>query len=59
MLAAGVSALMASAFEGLIRFDVASLGTSVVALSAAALLAALLPALRASKVDPLAALRRE
>jgi len=59
MLAAGVSALMASAFEGLVGFDMVSLGMSVVALAAAALLAALLPALRASKVDPLVALRRE
>lgn len=59
LLAAGVSVLMASAFEGLVGFDVVSLGMSVMALLAAALLAALLPAWRASKVDPLVALRRE
>jgi len=58
-LATGVSALMASAFEGLVGFDAVSLGISVAALTAAALLAALLPAWRAGKVDPLVALRRE
>jgi predicted permease len=58
-LALGVSALLASAFEGLSGLDVVSLGTSVVVLAIAALLAALLPALRASKVDPLTALRSD
>jgi ABC-type antimicrobial peptide transport system permease subunit len=50
---------MTFVFEGLSGPDPLSLGASVATLSAAALLSALIPAWRASNIDPIVALRHE
>jgi ABC-type antimicrobial peptide transport system permease subunit len=64
-LAVGVAAafcwgiFLGSLFDGVDTFDLVSVSQSVAVLLAAALLAAALPARRATKVDPMVALRCE
>lgn len=57
--AVSVSRLLASQLYGVAAQDLSTLGGTVLALVAVALLAGFLPARRAAKVDPLVALRRE
>jgi ABC-type antimicrobial peptide transport system permease subunit len=50
---------MSSALYGVVRLDVPSLAASVAVLAFSALTAGWVPALRASRVDPVVALRQE
>jgi len=63
LLAGGVVSLLSGRVLGAVLYgvspaDAATLGLSVVAMAAVGFLAAYLPARRASRVDPIAALRR-
>ncbi|AKS40524.1 ABC transporter permease [Wenzhouxiangella marina] len=58
-LALLLSGLIAAQLHGVSRFDPAVMGLVVVFLGAVALIACLLPAWRASRVDPIEALRQE
>jgi len=58
-LAYGASRLIASQLYGLAPYDPATLTTAVAVLALVALLAAYLPARRASRLDPMVALRQE
>jgi ABC-type antimicrobial peptide transport system permease subunit len=58
-LAVGVSLVMASVFVDVGGLDAIVIGTSTVALGAAATIATLIPSRRASKIEPLTALRAE
>jgi ABC-type lipoprotein release transport system permease subunit len=58
-LALGTSRVLATMLFGLKSTDALTYATVFVVVVPAVLLAALLPALRASRVDPLAALRDE
>jgi predicted permease len=54
-----VSRLIASFLFGLKPYDILSLGSAILAMTSVALLAGYLPARRAARVDPMAALRYE
>jgi predicted permease len=59
VLSAGGTRLIASRLYGLAPIDPVAFGSAIAALTAVALVAAWLPAWRASRVDPLIALRHE
>ncbi|HET9982387.1 MAG TPA: ABC transporter permease [Longimicrobiales bacterium] len=59
LVAAGVTRLLAAFLHGVSAFDPLTFGLVSVSLAAAALLASLLPARRATRVDPLVALQTE
>jgi ABC-type lipoprotein release transport system permease subunit len=56
-IAAGL--LIQAEVFGVARVDIAALGESAALLTAAMLLASILPALRAARLDPMAVLREE
>jgi predicted lysophospholipase L1 biosynthesis ABC-type transport system permease subunit len=58
-LSYGAARLLRSQLFGVESFDPVSVGVSLVVLAASAMLAALVPALRAARVAPLVALRQE
>lgn len=58
-ISVGVAKILAALFEGRVTLDALSLMEGTMVLTVAALFAALVPALRASKVDPMTALRHE
>jgi predicted permease len=59
LMAFGIVRLLASSMHGIDVMDPIAPGAGVAVLSAAALIATLVPALRASRVDPVEALRQE
>ena len=58
-LALASSRLIESLLYGMKSYDPAVIGLSILAMSSAALLAGYLPARRATRIDPMAALRYE
>jgi ABC-type antimicrobial peptide transport system permease subunit len=59
LMAFGIVRLLASSMHGIDVMDPIAPGAGVAVLSAAALIATLVPAMRASRVDPVEALRQE
>lgn len=55
----GVAQFLSAVFEGMVGIDGLSLGLSAIVLIAASIVASVVPALRASRIDPMEALRRE
>ncbi|MBK6487120.1 MAG: ABC transporter permease [Gemmatimonadetes bacterium] len=59
VLSIGLSGALRSLLYGVTRFDPLSLGTAVALLGGAALVSVLIPAMRATRVDPMLAIRAE
>lgn len=59
VFSAALSGALRSLLYGVTRFDVISLGAAVVLLGGAALVSVLIPAIRATRVDPVRAIRSE